>query len=253
MRTAVVFVAGCGFVAALAAGAVPAAYAQDMPREHPSLLDRSHTLAEAEAGILVLPTAPISPSNRGGSTPLGTVGSGDATVQVGVHILYRADRDWAIGAGAMFAPRPTSDPNYGGAGQLTRVHARSYLSLSGEGRYFPIRSRWVEAWVGLTAGAIIVGDRYTTQLGQDVPSILGTGTTTVDTEGFAAGVQAGLDYLITERLVVGFAAQADWWLLPTQKPFSQESSCDPIGDCPTLTGSVAAFEFGVTIGYRIPL
>ena len=66
-------------------------------QEHPSLLDRPHTVAEAEAGIVALPSAPISPSNRGGSTPLGAVGNGDATVQTGVHILYRATREWAFG------------------------------------------------------------------------------------------------------------------------------------------------------------
>jgi hypothetical protein len=52
---------------------------------------------------------------------------------------------------------------------------------------------------------------------------------------------------------VGLALRADQWILPAQKPFSQESSCDAIGDCPTLTGSVQAFELGVTVGYRIAL
>ena len=43
---------------------------------------------------------------------------------------------------------------------------------------------------------------------------------------------------------LGLALRADRWLLPDRKPFSQQTSCDPIGDCPTLTGSVAAFELG---------
>ena len=65
--------------------------------------------------------------------------------------------------------------------------------------------------------------------------------------------QTGADYLITDQWVIGIALRADRWILPTQKPFSQESSCDSLGDCPTLTGSAAAFEMGVTVGYRIPL
>jgi hypothetical protein len=234
----------------LAAGS---ASAQELGMGHLALTDRPHTVAELEGGIITLPSAPISAANRGGATPLGTVGNGDATVETGVHILYRANREWAIGAGSLFAPRPTSDRNYGGAAGLTRTHARSYLFLGGEARYFPLRSRWFEGWFGLTAGALIIGDRFTTNAGPLPAPILGTQTLTVSTEGFAVGVQVGGDYLITDQWVVGLALRADRWILPSQKPFSQESSCDSVGDCPTLTGGVAAFELGVTVGYRIAL
>src|ERR1700687_5026465 len=139
--------------------------------EHPSLLDRPHTVAELEGGILVLPSAPISATNRGGATPLGTVGNGDATVETGVHMLYRAGREWGVGAGALFAPRPTSDPNFGGAVRIT--HSLSYLFLGGEARYFPYRSRWFEGWLGLTAGALIIADRFATNEGDAAPPILG--------------------------------------------------------------------------------
>jgi hypothetical protein len=234
-------------------GAHPA-LAQDVPLEHPSLVDRPHTVAQLEGGILALPTAPISAANRGGATPLGTVGNGDATVLTGVHILYRASRDWGIGAGATFAPRPTNDLSYVGSQPgLSRSHSRSYLFLGGEARYFPFRSRWFEGWVGLDAGGIIVADRFTTNAGPEPAPILGTQTVTVSTEGFAIGVQIGADYLISDQWVVGLGLRADRWILPAQKPFSQETSCDSIGDCPTLTGDVAAFELGFTVGYRIAL
>jgi hypothetical protein len=232
-----------------------AARAEDAP-QHVTLLDRAHTIAELEGGIIALPTAPISPANRGGATPLGTVGNGDATLQTGVHVLYRPDRNWAIGAGAMFAPNPTSDPNYGGASGLSRTHSRSYLFLGGEARYFAFRWHWFEGWIGMTVGGLIIADRFTTNPGPAVPAvppILGTTTVTVSTEGFSVGIQAGGDYSITDQLVLGIALRADRWLLPTQKPFSQESSCDALGDCPTLTGSVAAFELGLTLGYKIAL
>jgi hypothetical protein len=241
---------GCAVVSLTA----DSAHAQDAPAEHASLVDRPHTVAELEGGILALPSAPISAANRGGATPLGTVGNGDATVQTGVHILYRMNRDWAIGAGAMFAPRPTSETNYVGSQPgLPRTHSRSYLFLGGEARYFPLHSRWFEGWFGVTAGGLIVADRFTTEAGPEPAPILGTQTTTVSTEGFAVGVQVGGNYLISDQWVVGLTLRADRWILPSQKPFSQETSCDPIGDCPTLTGSVAAFEMGLTVGYRIPL
>ncbi len=252
MRSPCLVPLGVLVVAAVAPCSV--ARADDALQEPTSLIERPHTMAELEAGIIALPSAPISAANRGGSTPLGTVGNGDATVQTGVHIIYRINKEWAIGAGTIFAPRPTTDPNYLGGG-VPRTHSRSYLFLGGEARYFPLRSRWFEGWVGLTAGALLIADRFTNNATPDPPPILGTKTTTVSTEGFAVGVQLGGDYLVTDQWVVGLALRADRWILPTQsqKPFSETTSCDAIGDCPTLTGSVAAFELGVTVGYRIPL
>jgi hypothetical protein len=244
-----------GLIAALVAVICesPRAAADESSSTDTSLLFRSHTVAELEGGILALPSAYISQANRGGSTPIGPVGNGDATLMVGVHVLYRATREWAIGAGGTFAPFPTSDPNAGATSGLSRSHSRSYLTLGGEGRYFPFQTRWLQGWIGANAGGVIVGDRFTTNGVVAVPSLLGDPTVTVSTEGFSLGVQAGLDYIITDRLVVGFAFRGDWWLLPKQKAFSDETSCDPIGDCPTLTGSVAAFEASLTFGYRIPL
>jgi hypothetical protein len=240
---------------ALASLALPAsAHAQD-PRgqevAHPSLLDRPHTVAQLEAGIIALPNAPISGASQGGATPIGRVGNGDATLLTGMHLIYRATREWAIGAGVLFAPRPTSDTNYGaGASGLSRAHSRSYLFMGGETRYFPFRTRWLEAWVGLTVGAVIVGDRFVTNNAPPVPPILGTNSVTVNTEGFAVGLQTGADYLITESWVVGLTLRGDNWILPNPTAPTQ---CDAILDCPTLKGSVAAFEVGLGVGYRIPL
>jgi hypothetical protein len=234
------------------------ASAQEEQHEHPSPLDRPHTVAELEVGIIALPNAPISNAYQGGSTPFGAVGNGDATLQTGLHLIYRATREWAIGAGALFAPSPTTDNNYGGGtSNLQRAHSRSYLLLGAEGRYFPFRSRWFEAWFGLTGGLVIIADRFTTNAGPQVPSILGNNTTSVGTEGFAAGVEAGADYLITDQWALGLTLRGDQWILPGQQSYlgflGRKTSCDAIGDCATLSGSVQAFEVGVTIGYRIPL
>src|SRR5215472_9031884 len=92
---------------------------------------RPHTIAELEGGVIILPTAPIN-GHPGGNTPLGTIGRGDATVLAGIHVLYRGGRDWALGAGALFAVHPTSDTQYGGSSGLPRTHSRNYLYLGGE-------------------------------------------------------------------------------------------------------------------------
>jgi hypothetical protein len=245
--------------AVIALAIARAASAEEAPRGHPSLLDRPHTVAELELGIIALPDAAISRANQGGATPIGTLGKGDATLQTGVHLLYRATRDWAFGAGAVFAPTPTSDSTYGGASPLSRTHSRSYLFLGGELRYFPVRSRWFEGWFGVTGGVVVIADRFTTNGTPRIPAIFGVSTQTVSTEGFAVGVQAGADYLLTDQWVIGLALRADQWILPSKSnqmsffPFSTEAACDPLNDCPTLSGSVRAIEIGVTLGYRIPL
>ena len=221
-----------------------------------ALINRPHTVAELEAGVIALPFAPISVANQGGSTPLGKFGTGDATLQTGIHLLYRANRNWAFGAGGMFAPRPTSDSNYQSTGQIdgiAREHSRSYMFLGAEGRYFPLRYRWFEAWVGLDTGVVVVADRFSTK-GAAVPTILGTREYTVRTEGFALGVQAGANYMITDTWVVGLTVRLDRWILPNAASDpARDPACSSIGDCPTLSGAVEAFEFGLTVGYRIPL
>ncbi|HEX8796157.1 MAG TPA: hypothetical protein VF765_34645 [Polyangiaceae bacterium] len=252
MRAAWILPVLAAAIAPRAALAQTAPAAGATPHEHQSLLDRPHTVLDLDAGIIALPNAAISTSNRGGSTPFGTFGNGDATVLTGVHILYRATRDWAFGAGALFAPRPTSDSNFGGGiGGVAITHSRSYLTMGAEARYFPLRSRWLEGWFGLTAGGVIISDRYTETNAPQVPPILGTGSTTASTEGFGVGFQIGGDYLMTDNWVIGLTLRADRWFLPSQQ--AEASSCTNTGFCSTLNGSVAAFELGLSIGYRIPL
>jgi hypothetical protein len=212
-----------------------------------SLLKRSHTIAILEAGIIALPRAPLSPSQRGGDTPLGAIGRGDATLQTGLHLLYRGGSRWAVGAGAFFGPQPTSDDQYGGLGGLPRTHSRSYLFLGGEARYFPLTFRWVEVWFGAAGGGIVIADRFVTNVGDERPQILGRKEVTVRTEGLAIGAQLGLDWMFADRWVAGLAARADRWFLPNTP------RCTAIFDCATLTGIVEAIEVGLTIGYRIPL
>ncbi len=212
----------------------------------PTLLERPHTVAIVEAGILVLPTAPISPSQQGGSTPFGGFGKGDATIEVGLHILYRATPEWAAGAGILFGPQPTSESVPVAGTNLNRTHSRSYFTIGAEVRYFPIRLRWVEAWVGFTAGVAVVADRYATLNGIPQPTLLGTPESTVRTEGGAVGAQLGIDYMFADRWVAGFAARSERWLLPSVAASSS------LGDQATLTGIVEVLQFALNIGYRLP-
>lgn len=212
------------------------------------IIDRPHTLIELEGGIIALPNAPISSTQRGGDVALlGGIGRGDATINLGVHVLYRFHRSWIIGAGGQFAPSPTSDSQYGGLTALPRTHSRSYFSLAIETRWIPIHYKYFEAWVGASTGATIVADRYITNTGDDVPSILGTKEVTIRTEGFAIGAQLGITYYLTESFLLGANLRGSEWVLPDSR------RCSSIGDCATLSGSVQSFSFGITVGYRLPL
>lgn len=224
--------------------------ASTLPAEPEALarvIDRPHTIAELEAGVIALPNAPISPGQRGGDVLIGRIGRGDATIQVGIHVLYRPTRSWVLGAGGLFAPSPTSDTQYGGLASLPRTHARSYFFLGGEARYVPIHYKYFEAWAGVSTGAVIIADRFTTEAGDVVPPILGVPDVTVRTEGFALGLQMGGSYYITENWIAGANLRGYHWMLPDNR------QCSSIGDCATLSGSVQVFELGLTMGYRLPL
>ena len=211
------------------------------------IIDRPHTIAELEAGGIALPTAPIRPGQKNGALPDLPIFRGDVTVQTGIHVLYRWNREFAAGAGALFAPSPSSNNEYGGARDLPRSHSRSYLFLGGEARYIPLHYKFLEAWAGLSVGGIVVADRFTTDAGDQVPELLGKKEVTIRTEGFAFGVQAGGSYYLSENWIAGLNLRAYRWILP------ETPRCSSIGDCATLTGTVEAFELGLTIGYRIPL
>lgn len=208
-------------------------------------IERPHAIAVVTGGILALPNAPISASSQGGEVPIfGQIGSGDATVTIGGTVMYRGGPSWAIGVGFMFAPSPTSDEQYGGLSGLKRTHARSYLFVGGEARYIPLRTRWVEAWVGLNGGAVIIADRFYTDVPITIPVLGGKGVT-LSSEGVALGVQLGVDWLITDKLVAGLGLRGQHWILP------EDVRCSALGDCTTLRGNTQAFEATLSFGYRI--
>jgi hypothetical protein len=240
-----------GALAALLLVARTADAAEPASGETPSdttlarIIDRPHTVAYLEVGGIALPTAPIVQQDQSGKP---AILRGDVAIQTGLHILYRWNRSFAVGAGAIFAPSPlASNKGYGGQSSLPRTHSRTYLFLGGEGRYIPLHTGFFEAWVGLSAGAIIVADRFTTDAGDAVPEILGTKEVTIRTEGFAFGVQGGGSYYLTENWIAGLDLRAYGWVLP------DTPRCSGIGDCASLSGTVEAFELGLTIGYRLPL
>jgi hypothetical protein len=233
-------------LALLATGAARADEDKDeTSRRFERLIERPHGIAVVHGGVLALPNAPISSSTSGGDVPvLGPIGSGDATITIGGTVLFRGGPSWSIGAGFMFAPKPTSDDQYGGLSGLKRTHARSYLCVGGEARYIPLRTRWIEGWVGMNGGVVIVADRFYTDVPITIPVLGGKGVT-LSSEGVALGLQLGVDWLITDKLVAGLGLRGQHWILPT------DTRCSALGDCTTLQGNTVAFEGTLSFGYRI--
>jgi hypothetical protein len=208
---------------------------------------RPHTIAEADLGVIALPGAPVSASRRGGDVPFVTIGRGDATLLVGLKALARVSREFELGAGLRFGPSPTTDDEYGGATGLRRTHSRSYMLISTEARYIPFRWGDFEGWMGAIVGLTVIADRYTTQNGASVPTILGERTVTIRSEGLSIGAQGGVLWNLSDHWVTGFMMRTSAWMMP------RTPRCSPIGDCATLSGPIVAIEGGLTLGYRVPL
>lgn len=225
----------------------------DIKRAWWALAERPHVTFELEAGILALPNAAISVANRGGQTPFGAIGRGDATVHLGTHILYRAGESWAIGAHGYFAPAPTRDDSYQvNEGKVRREHSRSYLSLGFEARYYPLTTRYFEVFLSAAVSGVVIADRFT-QLGLvPVPTILGKPDVTVRTEGVGLGGGLGVLYRPSANWNVGLLLRAESWFLPGASADPRnEASCTAIGDCRTMTGTNFAMMLGLNAGYRI--
>jgi hypothetical protein len=212
------------------------------------ILSRPHTVIEFEAGAIVLPNAPISAAQAGGNFPV-TIGHGDATIQIGAHIIYRPSSLWEFGALVLFAPDPTSDTGYGlgGSSGLSRTHSRDYFFVGGEARLDPLNYRMFEGWLGMQGGAAIIADRFTTTNEGTYAAPVGYPTVTERTEGLSGGFQAGVSYSFSENFLVGFTTRVDAWYLPSTP------NCSAIGDCATLRTSAFVIEGGFLFGYRLPL
>src|SRR4051794_23244867 len=122
-------------------------------------LDRPFTVAQIGIGLLTLPAADVCLHNR-------PCTKGDTSIEADMWQFYRASRNFSIGAGATVAIAPTVDNPPTVAG-IERTHTRSYFLVEAQGRYYPIHQPWIEAWVGVTAGGVIVSDRYKIEGGED--------------------------------------------------------------------------------------
>jgi len=206
-------------------------------------VDRPYTVAQLGVGVLSLPAADVCLRQQ-------PCTKGDNSIEADFWQLYRANRYFAIGAGASVALVPVTDnppSELGNAG--ARTHTRSYFLVEGQGRYYAVRAETFEAWLGVTAGVVIVSDRYAIDQPGDsrMPAIIGPRASTVRTEGASVGGLIGASWSFAPNWSLGVSARYMQWFLP------HIAATTVFLDRATLTDQQAALNFGISCSYRIAL
>jgi hypothetical protein len=207
-------------------------------------LDRPHTAVELGTGFLLLPGAIVCPMSV---TP-ETCKQGEFSFAAGLQNIYRFHA-WAVGAGIQWAHTLRSDAANGDP-SLQREHQRSYFLVEALGRYYFLRSKAWDFWVGATVGLIVLNDSWSTIAdrapyeGTDNP---GPKAATLGTEGFAAGVALGADWTFLPNWSFGPAIRYSNWVFPTQRAMS------PTLDVASLAGRLDIIDVGIRVSYRIAL
>jgi len=232
----------CLFVALGASTVVAPLWADEIPTHTSDAPDRPYTVAQLGVGLLTLPAADVC--LRGGPCT-----KGDNSIEADFWQLYRANRYFAIGAGASVALKPVTDNPPSPDPDLLRTHTRSYFLVEAQARYYWIRADTFEAWLGLTAGGVIVSDRYSLDGGQSSSdaAIIGPRASTVRTEGGVFGALLGANWSFAPNWAVGFNARYMRWFLP------HTPATTVFLDRASLTDQQDALDFGISCSYRIAL
>ncbi len=204
-------------------------------------LDKPYTQVEAGLGMLTLPATNVC------LTAPNTCTRGDITPQGYAWMLYRTGGTYAVGAGVGYAPATRTDTPQRTYANLDRSHKRDYLTIDMVGRYYALRSSWLEGWLGMTVGGVVVYDRFETKTESPSAPILGPSGVVLRTEGVSMGIAGGLGWTFAPNWSVEAAVRSAWWFLPGTR------QCAPTGDCATLANDVAMFNLGIGVGYRIAL
>jgi len=203
-------------------------------------LDRPYTMAQLGVGLLTLPTADVC-------LKLGCT-KGDVTIEADFWQFYRANRRFAVGAGATVAVKPATDKPRDEQGIIERSHTRSYFLVEAQGRYYWASNPAFEGWVGATGGAVIVSDRYSIEGGDEpAAAIIGPRASTIRTEGGTIGAALGAQWSFAPNWAAGFTLRYARWFLPST------AETTVFLDRATLTDQQTVLNFGLSCTYRIAL
>ena len=204
------------------------------------MLDQPYTLAQLGVGVLSLPSASVCLA----ALPCT---KGDTSIEANFWQFYRANRLFAIGAGASVALKPTTDTTTTETGQV-RNHSRSYFLVEGQGRFYAVHAIPFEAFVGATVGGIVLSDRYSNAGSAPVTiAIIGPRVSTLRTEGLSLGGLVGLSWFFLPNWALGATFRYLRWFLP------HEPATTVFLDRASLTDQQSAVDLGISATYRIAL
>jgi hypothetical protein len=204
--------------------------------------ERPFAMAEGGVGFLALPAAVVCPKTSKDCS------RGEFSLALGLRNLYRF-QSFAVGAGIQWATTLRSD-SARGADDLERDHSRRYFMVEVQGRYYPVRIRAWELWVGATLGGIVVNDSWTVKADREPYSdvaTVGPRAATLGTEGLAAGVHLGAEWSFAPNWSFGPTLRYASWF------FASKRAQSPTNDLASLSGRVDMFDLSAVIAYRIAL
>jgi hypothetical protein len=204
-------------------------------------LDRPHGMIEGGVGILTLPAAEVCVERNLGCK------QGDLSFALETWQLYRPNVRFAFGAGLVLGLIPTAQPPHEDPEGIERDQTRSYFTVEGTLRYYPVVVQTLEWWVGITGGMVVVSDRFQVVAEREDRALLGPRGVTIRTEGGSLGAATGLAYELAPHWSLTGTARWAQWFLP-QKP-----ARDPLGSEASLTGSNTVVSVAFGVAYRIPL
>lgn len=206
-------------------------------------MNRPYTMAELSAHLFTLPAADVC------LTP-SSCSHGETSIAVGLQNLYRAG-PFGVGAGIVYASTLRGDAAPGQDDPtLRREHNRAYFLVEGQFRYYFVRARAWEWWLGPTAGAVIVNDSWSVLADREPyadTAFVGPRAATIATEGLATGLGLGGEWSFADNWSVGASLRYSMWFLPSNPVVS------PTGDTASLSGRVDVIDLGLSIAYRIAL
>jgi len=195
-------------------------------------------MAEANVAVLTLPGAEVC----------GSAGcsNGDVVFALEGWELYRANKRWAFGAGAVVGLVPTAHPRQP-PDAVPRDHTRSYLTFEGMLRYYPYVGKDFEWWTGIQGGLVVVSDRFSVNDKTDERALLGGSGVTIRTEGGSLGLATGFAYGLSEHWSLLGSLRFSEWFLP------REPARDPLGSEASLTGRNETVTLAFGVSYRASL
>jgi hypothetical protein len=226
--------------------AVPPAVPNGVTGEGPGNLTayRPFTKAELSLGALTLPRAEFSLPTQESTK------RADLTLLLTLRQLFQWNPRFAVGAAVDWGLRPVTDQIVieSARGPIRRSHSRNYFMITGLVRYIPLLKPEYELWVQGSGGALIVSDRYQSELDKAaIPVVVGPQATTIGTEGGTAGVGLGFEYRLDRHWAVGGFTQQMLWFLPKAQRCAQTLECSTVG------GRLFSFELGLNVTYRTRL